>query len=208
MAVTGLMLFGFVIVHLLGNLQIYLGSDRLNTYAALLQGNKVILWSFRLGMLALVTTHVTMAMLLALENRAARPVRYLSGKVPYAPLASRTMVISGLVLFGFILFHLLHLTVGVVHPDIMHMTDPKGRHDVYQMMILGFGYPWVSASYIVAMVLLFFHLSHGVDSFFQTLGLKNGTYGGLILGFSQGAAALIFLGNCSIPVAILTKLIH
>lgn len=208
MAVTGLMLFGFVCIHLIGNLQIFLGPDHINAYAAMLQGNKLVLWSFRAVMLFLVMTHITMALLLTLENRAARPVAYADGKVPYSSFASRTMVFGGIALFAFILFHLLHFTVGVVTPDIMHHTDAKGRHDVYQMMIEGFSYKWVSLTYMVAMVALFLHLSHGVESFFQTLGLKNRVYGCAITAFSKIAAAVILLGNCSIPLAVLTGIIH
>jgi succinate dehydrogenase / fumarate reductase cytochrome b subunit len=208
MAVTGLMLFGFVCVHLLGNLQIFLGADHINTYAALLQGNKAVLWSFRAVMLVLVLTHITMALTLTLENRAARPISYASGKVPHASFAARTMVFGGIALFAFIGIHLLHFTVGVVTPDIMHHMDLKGRHDVYQMMIEGFNYKWVSLIYIVGMVALFLHLSHGVESFFQTLGLKNRVYGCAITVFAKGAAAVILFGNCAIVLAALTGVLH
>ena len=208
MAVTGLMLFGFVCIHLLGNLQIFLGPDPINAYAAILQGNKVVLWSFRAVMLGLVMTHITMAVSLTIENRAARPIPYAGGKVPHSSFASRTMVFGGSALFAFILFHLLHFTVGVVTPDIMHHVDAKGRHDVYRMMIEGFSYKWVSLAYMAAMVALFLHLSHGVDSFFQTLGLKNRACGCAITAVSKIAAAVILLGNCSIPLAILTGIIH
>jgi succinate dehydrogenase / fumarate reductase cytochrome b subunit len=208
MAVTGCLLFGFVIVHLLGNLQIYLGPDAINAYAALLQGNKLILWSFRIGLGGLVLLHVTTAAALAVENRSARPVAYLNSKPPYSSVAARTMVLSGSIIFVFIVFHILHFTAGLAQPDVMHFTDPKGRHDVYKMMILGFSNPWVSAIYLTGMTLLYLHLSHGIGSFFQSLGLKNRHYGEIILGFSQGAALLIFLGNCSIPIAILTGILH
>ena len=208
MAVTGCLLFGFVIVHLLGNLQIYLGPDAINAYAALLQGNKLVLWSFRFGLGGLVLLHITTATALTIENRSARPVAYLNSKPPYSSVSARTMVMSGTIIFLFIVYHLLHLTVGLTQPDIMHFTDPKGRHDVYKMMILGFSNPWVSAVYLTGMVLLYLHLSHGIGSFFQSLGLKNRHYGEIILGFSQGAALLIFLGNCSIPLAILTGILH
>ncbi len=203
MAVTGCLLFGFVIIHLLGNLQIYLGRDHLNAYAALLKGNQILLWSFRLGLLAIALIHITTAVMLTLENWAARPIPYTSYTAPYSTYAARTMVVSGSVLLAFVIYHLMHFTVGVVQPQIMELLDDKGRHDVYAMVILGFGNPWVSSSYLAAMVLLYLHLSHGISSLFQSLGLKNQNYAGLILGFSQGAAALIFFGNCSIPIAVL-----
>ena len=208
MAVTGLMLFGFVCIHLVGNLQIFLGPDHINAYAAMLQGNKLVLWSFRAVMLGLVMTHITMAASLTIENLAARPVAYAGGKVPYASFASRTMVYGGIALFAFILFHILHFTVGVVTPDIMHHIDTKGRHDVYRMMIEGFSYKWVSLAYIAAMVALYLHLSHGVESFFQTLGIKNRVYGGAITALSKLAAAVILFGNCAIVLAVMTGIIH
>jgi succinate dehydrogenase / fumarate reductase cytochrome b subunit len=170
MAVTGCLLFGFVIVHLLGNLQIYLGPDAINAYAALLQGNKLVLWSFRLGLGALVLLHITTATALTIENRAARPVAYLNGTPPYSSVSSRTMVMSGAIIFLFIVYHILHFTAGLTQPDIMHFIDAKGRHDVHKMMILGFSNPWVSGVYLAAMSLLYLHLSHGIGSFFQSLG--------------------------------------
>lgn len=208
MAVTGLMLFGFVCVHLLGNLQIFLGPSHINTYAAMLQGNKAVLWGFRAVMLALVLTHVTMALTLALENREARPVTYVGGKVPYASFAARTMVYGGIALFVFILIHLLHFTVGVLTPDIMHHMDAQGRHDVYVMMIEGFSYKWVSLIYLVGMVALFLHLNHGVESFFQSLGLKNRVCRGSITIVSKLAAAVILFGNCAIVLAALIGILH
>jgi succinate dehydrogenase / fumarate reductase, cytochrome b subunit len=153
--------------------------------------------------LALVAgVHITTALMLYFENRQARPIRYAGGEAPYASYASRTMALTGSVLLAFVLFHLLHFTAGVVQPNIMDFED-HGRHDVYRMVIHGFSSVWVSVTYIVAMGFLYFHLSHGISSVFQSLGLKNRHYGGFILGFSQGAALLLFLGNCSIPLAVL-----
>ena len=204
MAVTGCLLFGFVVVHLLGNLQIFLGPDHINAYAALLQGNKLVLWSFRIGLAAIALIHIVTAISLALENRAARPEPYLNSKPPYSTLASRTMLFGGCFIFFFILFHLLHFTVGAVQPDVMHFTDKAGRHDVYRMMVQGFRNPLVSGVYILGMAFLYLHLSHGISSFFQSLGLKNRHYAGLISGFGQGAALVILLGNCAIALAALT----
>lgn len=208
MAVTGCILFGFVTVHLLGNLQIYLGPDAINAYAALLKGNHLLLWTFRIGLLLVALIHIITALWLALENWRARPETYSPAYTPpYSSYASRTMVMSGLILLAFIVYHLLHFTVGVVQPSIMPLEDHLGRHDVYHMMIRGFSQPIVAISYLVAMGLLYLHLSHGIGSLFQSLGLKNRNYAGLILGFSQGAALLIFLGNCSIPLAILAGVV-
>jgi succinate dehydrogenase / fumarate reductase cytochrome b subunit len=207
MACTGCLFFGFVIVHLVGNLQIFLGPDAINAYAQMLQSNRLVLWGFRLGMMVLAATHVTTATLLYFENRNARPVPYVNYTPPSASYASRTMVMSGLILLAFIIFHLLHFTVGAAQPQIMHHMDAKLRHDVYRMVIEGFSHPAISIFYIVGMGLLYLHLSHGISSFFQSLGLKNAQLSGLITGFSQGAALLIFIGNCAIPIAVLTKII-
>ena len=207
MAVTGFLLFGFVVVHLLGNLQIFLGPDHINAYAALLQGNKLVLWSFRAGLALIALLHITTAISLSLENRAARPVAYLDSKPPYATFASRIMLLGGLCLFTFIVYHLLHFTVGVTQPGVMHFTDASGRHDVYRMMVQGFQNPLVSLIYVGGMVFLYWHLSHGISSVFQSLGLKNRHFAGLIEGFAQGAALVILLGNCAIAVAALTGML-
>jgi succinate dehydrogenase / fumarate reductase cytochrome b subunit len=117
------------------------------------------------------------------------------------------MLLGGLCLFAFIVYHLLHFTVGVVQPGVMHFTDGAGRHDVYTMMVQAFKNPLVTLIYVGGMVFLYWHLSHGVSSVFQSLGLKNRHYAGLIEGFAQGAALVIFFGNCAIAVAALTGML-
>lgn len=203
MAITGFLLFSFVVVHLLGNLQIFLGLEPINRYALLLKSNALVLWSFRVGLLAVTVLHIATGLSLAIENRRARPEGYVKGKAPYSSFASRTMVISGLILLAFIIFHLLHFTVGVVSPSIMGLVDPYGRVDVFNMVVKGFSVPWISFFYIGSMAMLYFHLSHGISSLFQSLGLKSYNYSGFIMGFAHGAAFILFLGNCSIPLAIL-----
>ena len=206
-AITGTALLGFVIVHMLGNLQILLGMEKLNAYALLLTHNKVFLWTFRVVLAMLALTHILTALLLAWENRAVRPTGYATGTVPYAPLSARTMVISGALILTFAIYHILHFTVGVTQPSIAHLTDPQGRHDVYRMVLLGFSHPAVAFFYILSMVLLYLHLQHGIASIFQSLGLKNREFSGLILGFAHGVALLLLLGNSFIPIAVLTGLI-
>jgi succinate dehydrogenase / fumarate reductase cytochrome b subunit len=207
MAITGGMLFGFVIIHLLGNLQIYLGRDVLNHYAHLLKANLLVLWGFRFGLLAIGLIHITTATSLVMENWAARPIGYAVKKTPYADLSSRTMVISGSILFCFIVYHLLHFTAGLTNPEIVGFKDPNGQPDVYAMVVAGFKNPWASSFYIAAMVFLWWHLQHGISSLFQSLGLKNLHYGGAIEIFAQVASFLIFFGNCSIPASILLGLV-
>ncbi len=203
MAVTGIGLFLFVIIHMLGNLQIFLGPEKLNAYAALLKSNPAILWGARIGLLAIVVLHVTSAIQLALINKRARPVGYAVGKPVASTFAQRTILVSGLIILAFILFHLGHYTLGLVEPEYLTWHDGQGRHDVYKMVIMGFSNPLISAFYIVAMGLLLLHLSHGVSSIFQSLGLRSKKTFGFFDKLAKGAALVLFLGNCAIPLAIL-----
>jgi succinate dehydrogenase / fumarate reductase cytochrome b subunit len=207
MAVTGGLMFAFVVVHLLGNLQIFEGPEAINRYAALLQSNALVVWGSRLVLLSIALLHVTTAASLTLENWAARPVRYAVNITPYTTYAGRTMVLSGSMVFAFIVYHLLHFTAGVVQPQIMQYLDDKGRHDVYRMMVAGFQHPEVSAVYLLAMGLLYFHLRHGITSLFQSLGLKDMHYGPLLETGARWAALLVFLGYCSIPLSILAGVV-
>ena len=208
MAITGFLLFGFVMVHMLGNLQIFLGEDSLNGYAKFLKSVPELLWPARIGLLGLVILHLWTGISLWVDNRAARPVKYGSGKPPVAAsLASRTLLISGTIIFAFIVFHLAHFTLGWFDPKLLSFTDTQGRHNVFQMVLEGFANPFVSIFYIVAMGLLCLHLSHGVSSMFQSLGLKSGAWDGAIDKFAKAASALIVLGNCAIVIAAWAKLV-
>ena len=213
MALTGAGLFAFVVGHLVGNLQIFLGPEAINRYGHFLQSNLELIWPARIGLLALVAIHVWTAVKLSAENKAARPVDYANAPVPAAAsYASRTMLMSGLIVAAFIIYHLLHYTVQV--PAINFVSDPAvkdftalydahERHDVYRMMVTGFQQPVVSLFYIIAMGLLCLHLSHGVSAMFQSLGLKNKTWEPVIERFACGVALVIFLGYASIPSAVL-----
>jgi succinate dehydrogenase / fumarate reductase cytochrome b subunit len=207
MAVTGLGLFIFVIAHMLGNLQIYLGRDKINAYAYTLKAAPVILWPMRLGLLAIVILHITAGVQLAIANRRARSVAYSTSRVVASTFANRTIIFSGLIILAFVIFHLAHFTFGFVDPGFLQIRDYAGRHDVYQMMIAGFSNPFVSVFYIVAMGLLLLHLSHGVSSLFQSLGLRSKKSFVFFDKLAKISALLIFLGNCSIPLAILTRVI-
>lgn len=207
-AVTGFLLFVFVVMHMLGNLQIFLGPNAINAYAAFLKSTPELLWPARIGLLVIVILHIGTTISLWRENRAARPVKYDRGKPPASSLAARTMIVSGLIIFAFIVFHLAHFTVGLVNPALLALRDPKGRHDVYQMMVDGFSHPFISTFYIVAMGLLCLHLGHGASSMFQSLGLKNRAWDGAIDKFAKIAAAAIFIGNCAIVIAVWTGLLR
>lgn len=203
MAITGLLLFLFVIVHMAGNLQVYLGREAMNAYAALLAAKPALLWTARVGLLIITVLHIISALQLAAENRAARPQNYAEGK-PIATFASRTILVSGLIIFAFIVYHLMHFTLGVTNPDFADLQDPLGQHDVYQMVVEGFRNPYVSVFYIVSMGLLCLHLSHGVSSLFQSLGIRRKTTVASFNRFAQVSAFVIFVGNCSIPIAIMS----
>ena len=212
MAVTGACLFLFAVGHMLGNLQFFLGAEPINRYAHFLQSVPELLWGARLGLLAMVGLHIWSAVKLTLENRAARPVAYDQAKLAAATYASRTMIWSGLIIAAFIIFHLLHYTVKTTGVNLtgkdfteFHTTlaDGTACHDVHKMMVTGFSQPVVSGFYVLAVGLLCFHLSHGISAMFQSLGLKDQTWGPIIDRFSVGAALLLFLGYAAIPTSVL-----
>ncbi len=203
MAITGLALFGFVVLHMVGNLQIFLGKEVLNAYGAFLKSKPLLLWGARLGLLALVSFHIWAAIRLTQENRAARPVGYAVQKPIAATYASRTMLMSGLIVATFIVYHLLHFSAGGVDPELLTFRDEAGRHDVYRMVVVGFSSLKVTVFYVGSMALLCMHLSHGVSALFQSLGLRTSVLGGSIDGFAKISAIVIFAGNCAIPLAVM-----
>ena len=208
MAITGMALFLFVVLHLLGNLQIFLGPDVLNRYGAFLQGNTELLWPARIILLILILLHIWSAIKLSQENEAARPQPYAHYEIVAASYASRTMLMSGLIILVFIIYHLLHFTVmyrpiNFTHRSFAELQDAKGRHDVFAMMVLGFRNPLVSLFYVFGMALLFLHLSHGMSAMFQSLGWKSPAYSLAIDRFARIGSWLIFLGYISIPLSIL-----
>lgn len=211
MAVSGCALFIFVIGHLVGNLQIFLGPEILNHYGHFLQSNWEIKWPARIGLLVLVILHIVSAVRLTAENRAARGADYDTYKPVGSSYASRTMMMSGLIIAAFVIYHLLHFTVcappglNLTKPpvDFRTMDYPGDMHDVYGMVIAGFKVKIVSAFYIVAMALLCMHLSHGVSSMFQSLGWKKAYYKKLIDNGARAIAIAIFFGYVSIPLAVM-----
>jgi succinate dehydrogenase / fumarate reductase, cytochrome b subunit len=208
MAVTGCGLFLFVVGHMLGNLQIFLGPEPINRYGAFLQNLGELLWVARISLLVLVVLHVISAVRLTAENRAARGQAYASYKPVGSSYASRTMMMSGLIIAAFIIYHLLHFTVqtreiNLTGKDFHALIDAKGRHDVFAMMVTGFSHPVVAIFYIVAMALLTLHLSHGVSSMFQSLGWKKGYYKRLLDNGARFIAIALFVGYVSIPIAVM-----
>lgn len=207
MALTGVGLVLFLIVHMAGNLQMFIGQNAMNNYAVALRKFGPLLWVIRLGLFAIFLAHAVYAIRLKLQNRAARPQRYAFSNTVRATLASRTMVISGLIIFAFAVYHLLHFTFGVTDPRNFHLTDAQGRQDVYNMVVYGFQNLFVSGFYILAMVLLFSHLSHGASSFFQSMGWRHPRFDALIEKLGPALAWLLCLGFVAIPLAVLLGVI-
>ncbi|MCU0792130.1 MAG: succinate dehydrogenase cytochrome b subunit [Opitutaceae bacterium] len=223
MAGSGLVLTGFAVGHLVGNLQIFSHPDKINGYAHFLQSLGPALWVVRLALLAAIGIHIWAAVALTLESKAARgPQNYGVHKWLAATWASRTMRLSGLVVAAFVVYHILHFTVGVFGSEYYKngmeytMTEAFALlgfpvvqagaqvHDVYSMIFIGFGHPLVSGFYILATGLLAIHLWHGADSMFQTLGLRSNKWATNLRRAVTLLALAYFLGNLAIPGAILT----
>lgn len=200
MALTGLVLVGFVLGHMSGNLLYFRGQEALDAYAKWLHGLGPLLWVARLVLLASVVVHVWVGISLAAENRAARAGGPRVDATRRASLGSRTMPYTGVVLLGFIVFHLLHFTLRTVSPEVTAAGD-AGR--VHEMLRLGFADPLVSGFYIVSMALLCLHLGHGVSSMFQTLGWRNERWRGPLDVAAAAYGWVIFLGFAAIPVHVL-----
>jgi succinate dehydrogenase / fumarate reductase cytochrome b subunit len=202
MALSGVILFGFVLVHMLGNLQVYLGPTMLDEYGRTLRslGHGGALWIFRGVLLLAAGAHVWSAYCLTRLNWSARPEDYRERANRESTLSSRTMRWSGVVVLVFVIYHLLHFTVGTVHPNFVHGA-------VHQNFVTGFRVVWVSAFYMVATLLLGLHLYHGVWSMLQTVGLSHPRYDLMRKRAAAAFAALVVVGNLSFPLAVLTGVV-
>lgn len=206
-AVTGLCLLLFVLGHLLGNLQVFLGPEALNAYAAKLQGLGPFLWVIRGGLLLVFALHVYAVLRLQIRNWRARPIGYRGLEPLESTLASRTMIWSGLTLFAFLAYHLLHFTFHATNPAHAGALDAQGRTDVYRMVVLGFQQAPIAVSYAVAMGLLGLHLWHGVQSLFQSLGWRHPKYAAFVGGLGVVLSLLLVLGNVAMPLSVLFGLV-
>jgi succinate dehydrogenase / fumarate reductase cytochrome b subunit len=200
MAVTGVGLFGFLVAHMAGNLQAFLGPTRLDEYGAALRKLPVLLWAMRLGLLGAAALHVWAAVSLTLESWAARPRPYRSRRWQDSDYASRSMRISGVLLLAFIAYHLMHFTIGNVHPDFI-------EGGVNHNLVVGLRVTPVMLFYLVAQVCLGFHLWHGVWSMTQTLGLAHPRYDSLRRTFSLAFTLLVVLGFIAVPIGVLSGVI-
>jgi succinate dehydrogenase / fumarate reductase cytochrome b subunit len=207
MAASGLVLFGFVLVHMLGNLKLYLGAEALNHYAEWLRvmGAPMLpreggLWLARGVLIVAVLLHIWSAWSLTRQSQAARPIAYAKKEHVAADYAARTMRWGGVILVFFIVYHLLHLTLGRVGLGYV-------PGDAYHNVVAGFRNLWVSGFYVIAQVCLGFHLYHGLWSMFQTLGLSHGRFNPLRRRFAVAFAVLVSLGNISFPLAVLAGVV-
>lgn len=208
MAVTGIILFGFVLTHMVGNLKLYAGEEAMDKYGEWLRvvGSPGLpeggaLWLARVVLLAAVVLHIWAAWSLNRMNRRARPDAYKKQDYTAASYASRTMRWGGILILLFIIYHILHFTTGQAHPDFL-----PGRP--YHNLIAGFSKPLVSIFYIAANLALGFHLYHGLWSMFQSLGWNNPKFNAWRRHFATAFAVIITLGNISFPIAVMTGLVR
>jgi succinate dehydrogenase / fumarate reductase, cytochrome b subunit len=200
MAVTGFVLFGYLVVHMAANLLVFTGPELINSYAAVLHARPAVLWGARALLLAAVVLHIVSSAQLWMIQRAARPTPYYKkGDVPTA-YAARTMLLSGPIIAGFVVFHILNLTTGDIGPFI--------PGDVYHNVVRSFQLPWISAIYIVSVTLLGFHLFHGLWSMFQSMGLSHPRYTPALKKFAAVFAFVITAGFLSIPISVLAGVIR
>ena len=208
LALTGLGLAGFVVFHMLGNLQVFEGPDALNGYAAFLREMPIVLWTARLGLLAVAVAHIALAIQLALHNRHARPVAYAVREYRVASVASRTMALTGSLLLLFIMFHLLHLTAGLVDPSFHGQVDERGHPDVYGKVIHAFHNPLYVVLYCAGQLVLGMHLTHAVSGSLQTLGFEHAALNRLFKAAGPAVALFVVLGNLMIILAVYLGLVR
>ncbi len=215
--ITGLLLVTFVLFHMIGNLKMFAGQESINKYAYFLKHDLgALIWIARAGLLGVFVLHLTLALWLKTRAAAARPIGYAYTGNAQATPQSKTMLQTGLVVGVFVLFHLAHFTFATVHSvpspdgkgetnylDLQYrMPDGKMVHDVYSMVIAGFRTPWISTVYLLCQLVLFVHLSHGIQSAFQSLGLVNRRFVKVARLLGYGIAGAVLAGNFAIVIAV------
>jgi len=209
MAVTGIILIVFLLMHMVGNLKMFMGAESFNHYAEWLKGEIFypifpkgsFIWLFRLVLVACIVAHMYSAWVLTVRDRAARGSNYVVTKRRAQTYSARTMRWGGPLLLLFIVYHLLHFTVGAVHPDFV-------RGDVYHNVVIGFQNPLVAFFYVLSMLALSLHLFHGVESMLQTVGLSHPRYNALRSMIGAGYAAVVAVGNLSFPLSVFFGLVR
>ncbi len=201
MAVTGFILFGFLVAHMAGNLQVFLGREVMNHYAETLHANMNLLWAARVILLVSVVLHAWAAVQLTAVKSAARPVGYVKPGNVQGSLSSRTMMLSGPVIALFVIGHLLHLTTGTIHPQFVDLQ-------AFENVVVGFSNPVASGLYVVAMILVGFHLSHGIWSMFQSMGFSHPRYTPMLKKFSAVFSWLLVAGFIAVPLAVMFGIVR
>ncbi len=201
MAVTGLILFGFLVLHMLGNMQVFLGREVMNHYAETLHANMELLWGARVILGISVLLHAWAAVQLSAVKSAARPVSYVKPGNVQSSWASRSMMLSGPVIALFVIGHLLHLTTGTLHPNFVELH-------AFENVVNAFSNPIASGLYVIAMILVGFHLNHGIWSMFQSLGFSHPRYTPMLKKFSAVFSWLLILGFISVPISVLAGLVR
>jgi succinate dehydrogenase / fumarate reductase cytochrome b subunit len=207
MAATGQLMVLFIILHVLGNATLYFGW--LNAYAAHLHALPPLVWSFRLGLIILFAFHIFYGIALTLENNAAKPQTYVMRNDLSATVAGRNMIWTGAVIGSFLIYHLLHFTLQVTNPALSaakHL-DSLGRPDVFTMVVKSFQNFGIASVYLLAMTALWLHLSHGIQSSFQTWGLNSEKSLPVIKRAGASAAVILLLAYIAVPVLIAMKIV-
>jgi len=211
MAATGGLLTLFLVAHVLGNIEVFWGAGAINRYGEMLREIPWLLWVVRAGLLTLIVLHIWSAIRVAAANRAARPTAYKKKQNQATTLAARAMLVSGIVVAAFAVFHILHFTVRSVVPDyknFVEQTSSGERHDIFRMVVDAFQRPPVAIFYVVSIILLGLHLSHGVASAIHTLGVDHPRYNPSLQRLGPLFATLVVLGFIAVPLAILTGIVH
>lgn len=204
MAITGILIVGFLLAHVSGNLLIFAGPDAMNDYGVWLRelGHGTLLWVLRFGLLAVFILHIWSGIRMARINRAARPVGYKKFESRTSTVVSRTMLLTGLLILLYAVYHLAHFTWGVAHAQYYYSLDALGRPDVYTMVIQSFQDPLIVVIYVVSMIVVGMHLNHAINSALQTLGINHPKYNTLLINGSRTLSVFIVLAFLSIPLAI------
>lgn len=211
-AVTGAALLLFLLGHMAGNLLLFMGAEAFNEYAHFLKHmlHGAGIWIARIGLLVCFVLHVTFTILLAKENRQARPQKYQFQKSVQSKNSTKLMLVSGLIILSFVIYHILHFTVTAWNDYETFTTVLHGHevHDAYKMVIVGFRFFPAALFYVIAMALLCSHLHHGFASVFQTLGVRSKKNKAVVETLGKAYALVIFLGFISIPLAVQTRLVN
>ncbi len=217
MAVSGILLMLYVVVHTAGNMLIFLGMDAINSYSGFLHSLGPALWLIRAGLILAAVLHVITSVYLKFHNLGAKPQKYAVKNYVKAKLTSRTMIWTGSMVFCFVLYHLLHFTIRVTNPQHYTAEFYKPVHavgdllferlNVYAMIVLGFRNPLISITYMIAVIIVGFHLNHAIQSMFQTLGFNQKNYFSCLEKTGTYLSVIITLCLISIPISVLFGLV-